>query len=161
MGWCRGGEDEDRDTECFQQFLCCPACKQEYDISLILPCSHTMCRSCVAAGEGARPRHGPRQPTCSVLCPCCRHPVELPCWTWSSATSCLPKHPTMTSNNINGDKGVRGGSSEDQPQQVRYLEGNSDISVSHSVGWVTCTLPFALWGLGNCAVHLTLIWVRV
>lgn len=96
-------EDETRQggMDCLQQFSQCPACKKEYNVALILPCAHNLCGHCVAAGEGAVPRrHGsrsPLQPVCSVLCPCCRHHVELPCWTWSSATSCLPKHPTLNS----------------------------------------------------------------
>ncbi|XP_013881151.1 uncharacterized protein LOC106530123 isoform X2 [Austrofundulus limnaeus] len=85
--------------DCLQQCSQCPACKKEYNVALILPCSHSLCARCVAAGEGAVPRrpgsHSLLQPVCSVLCPCCRYHVELPCWTWSSATSCLPKHPTL------------------------------------------------------------------
>ncbi|XP_026049357.1 uncharacterized protein LOC113036945 isoform X3 [Astatotilapia calliptera] len=111
VGRCRRGEDEGKDTDCLQQFPHCPACKQDYDITLILPCSHTMCGQCVAAGEGARLR---RQPMCSVRCPCCRHPVELPCLTWSSAISCLPKHPSMRSNHVN-----REASPEDHPPHVQ------------------------------------------
>lgn len=93
-------EDEEKVVDCLQEFSCCPACEQECDALLILPCSHTMCVCCVAAGEGKRSsepqRRGVGAPVCSVLCPGCQHPVELPCWNWSSATSCLPKHPTLT-----------------------------------------------------------------
>lgn len=70
---------------------CCPACNQESNPLLILPCSHTMCAQCIsAAGKKLLP-------VCSVLCTGCRHPVELPCWSWSSAASCLPKHPACIS----------------------------------------------------------------
>ncbi|KAM6987427.1 LOW QUALITY PROTEIN: uncharacterized protein LKV04_010254 [Tautogolabrus adspersus] len=88
----------DEEKECMQQLSQCPACNQECDVVLILPCSHTMCGPCIAAGEGARSgqHHSVSPPVCSVLCPRCRHPVELPCRTWSSATSCLPKHPTLS-----------------------------------------------------------------
>ncbi len=92
-------EDEEEDRDCLQQFSRCPACKQERDVVLILPCSHIMCGLCLAAGEGIRSgqlhHRGVARTVCSVLCPECRHPVELPCWNWSSATSCLPQHPTL------------------------------------------------------------------
>ncbi|XP_035803394.2 uncharacterized protein LOC118470186 [Amphiprion ocellaris] len=110
------GEDEGRD--CLQQFPCCPACNQDYDMALILPCSHTMCARCVAAAEGTS-SCGPRQSVCSVLCPCCRHRVELPCWAWSSATSCLPKHPTLRRERVSGETGIEGGSPEDHLQHVQ------------------------------------------
>ncbi|KAK6296558.1 hypothetical protein J4Q44_G00327000 [Coregonus suidteri] len=89
-----------------------------FDVALLLPCSHTLCGRCVGGGEGAgrcvlddegdgvchASRGGTRSahhrsnsaPVCAVLCPCCRHPVELPCWEWASATYCLPLDPTLT-----------------------------------------------------------------
>ncbi|XP_069003540.1 uncharacterized protein [Embiotoca jacksoni] len=115
------GEDVENDMDCLEQFPRCPACKREYDMALILPCSHTMCACCVAAGEDSSStcpshRRGARQPVCSVLCPCCRRPVELPCWTWSAATSCLPNHPTLRSECVAAVTDNREGSPEDHLQ---------------------------------------------
>lgn len=70
----------------------CVSCEQGRDVALLLPCSHTLCGRCVAAGvqttRGAAP-------TCALLCSFCRHLVELPCWDWASATACLPRDPTQ------------------------------------------------------------------
>ncbi|KAI3354498.1 hypothetical protein L3Q82_019010 [Scortum barcoo] len=123
-------EDEEKDMDHLQQLSHCPSCNEEYDIILILPCSHTMCGHCVAAGEGinsGQPHHcSVGAPICSVLCKCCRHPVELPCWTWSAATSCLPKHPIMTSACVSGEAGTQQGASEDNLQQVHGDTGCGD-----------------------------------
>ncbi|XP_040901509.1 uncharacterized protein LOC121186779 [Toxotes jaculatrix] len=122
VGKTKGEEDEEKDIDCFQPVSCCPACNQEYDVALILPCSHTMCGHCIAAGErtssGQSFLRGVGLSVCSVLCPCCRHPVELPCWTWSSATSCLPKHPTLSPTCVSREKCIKKGGSEDHPQHV-------------------------------------------
>lgn len=119
-------EEEKKVTDCFQQFSCCPVCNQEYDIVLILPCSHTMCAHCVAAGGGIRsgqPLHrSVGLPVCSVLCPCCRHPVELPCLKWSSATSCLPKHPKLSPACVSRGTGTEERTSEDHLQYVQVRE---------------------------------------
>lgn len=119
-------EDEAKDTDCLQQFSSCPACNQEYDVTLILPCSHTMCVLCIAAGGGTRSGQSLRQsasvPVCSVLCPCCRHAVELPCQTWSSATSCLPKHPTLRSSCVSQETGTKEGASGDHLQHLQVRE---------------------------------------
>lgn len=121
-------EDEEKDMDCLQQLSRCPSCNQVYDIVQILPCSHTMCGHCVAAGGGTssgQPHHrSVCPPICSVLCKCCRHPVELPCWTWSSATSCLPKHPTLSPACVNRETGTQGGASEDNLQHVRVRDPN-------------------------------------
>ncbi|KAM7399752.1 hypothetical protein PAMP_018998 [Pampus punctatissimus] len=113
-------EDKVKDIDCLLQFTICPACNQEYDVTLILPCSHTMCVHCVAAGGGTRSgqclRRGANPPVCSVLCPCCRHDVELPCQTWSSATSCLPKHPTLRSACVSQETGTKEEASGDHLQ---------------------------------------------
>lgn len=115
-------EDEEKDTDYLQPFSRCPACNQEYDVTLILPCSHTMCGHCLASGEGTSSdqplRRGVNKSVCSVLCPCCRHPVELPCWTWSSATSCLPNYPTLSPACVSGERDTKDGTSEDQLQHV-------------------------------------------
>ncbi len=121
-------EDEGKDIDCLQLFSRCPSCNREYDIVLILPCSHTMCGQCVAAGEGissGQPYHrsvGP--PICSVPCKCCQHPVELPCWTWSSATSCLPKHPTLSPACVNRETGTQQRAPEDNLQHVQVRDPN-------------------------------------
>lgn len=111
-------EDEEKVIDCLEQFSRCPACNQEYDILLILPCSHRMCVHCTATGGrtgSSEPRRrGAGLPVCSVLCPSCRHPVELPCWNWSSATSCLPKHPTLSPSCVSRET-----ASEDHLQRVR------------------------------------------
>ncbi|KAE8295622.1 hypothetical protein D5F01_LYC06557 [Larimichthys crocea] len=91
----KSNREEKEEKDCLQQFSCCLACTQEYDIVLILPCSHTLCG--------------------------CRHTVELPCWTWSSATSCLPKHPTLTPASVSGKRSTEG-TSEDQ---LRCVEGGT------------------------------------
>ncbi|XP_033486369.2 uncharacterized protein LOC117259232 [Epinephelus lanceolatus] len=112
--------EEDEERDCLQQLSCCPACNQGYDIILFLPCSHTMCGHCVAAGEGARSDESNVGPAvCSVLCPCCRHPVELPCWTWSSATSCLPRHPTLSPACVDRETGTKEGAAEGHIQHVQ------------------------------------------
>lgn len=82
---------------------CCASCRRVFDVALILPCSHTLCARCLA--EGAGPVRGggavrgvasASRPICAVLCPNCRHSVELPCFDWSSALTCLPFDPTVT-----------------------------------------------------------------
>ncbi|XP_047451018.1 uncharacterized protein LOC125014045 [Mugil cephalus] len=110
---CQRGEDEDKDVDCSQQFPRCPACNRDCDVALMLPCSHTMCGRCVVAGEETSqlPHRVEQQSACSVLCPCCRHPVELPCWRWSSATFCLPKYPLQH---------VQGGTAEGTGQTGSY-----------------------------------------
>lgn len=119
-------EDEAKDIDCLQQFSSCPACNREYDITLILPCSHTMCVHCVAAGGGTRSgqclSRGASLPVCSVLCPCCQHAVELPCQIWSSATSCLPKHPTLRSACVSQETGTKEGAYGDHFQHVQVRE---------------------------------------
>ena len=116
-------KEEEKYTDCFQPLSCCPACNQEYDMALILPCSHTLCGRCIAAGErtSSRPSllHGVGLAVCSVLCPCCQHPVELPCWSWSSAASCLPQHPTLSPARVSQETGTKKGTSEDGLQHVQ------------------------------------------
>ncbi|XP_074496773.1 uncharacterized protein LOC141770824 isoform X2 [Sebastes fasciatus] len=122
----KSNREEDEEKDCLQQLSLCPACDQSYDIVLFLPCSHTMCGHCIAAGEGIRsgqsPHRGVGLPVCSVLCPCCRHPVELPCWTWSSATSCLPEHPTLSTACVSRETGTKEGASEDH---LQYVQGDT------------------------------------
>lgn len=89
-------ENEGRVIDCLQQISCCQACQQEWDVLLILPCSHAMCVQCISAGEAGKSSTSRLGAVCAVACPSCRHPVELPCWNWSSATSCLPKHPSVS-----------------------------------------------------------------
>ncbi|KAI1893861.1 hypothetical protein AGOR_G00128020 [Albula goreensis] len=77
----------------------CPSCGRDFDVPLLLPCSHTLCGGCVEAV--ARSSGGPEQPTigpriCALPCPRCRLSVELPCWEWDSATRCLPLNPAVT-----------------------------------------------------------------
>lgn len=104
-------EDEEKDTDCFQPTSHCPACNRQYDVALILPCSHTMCRHCVAAGErtdsGRCVVRSAGLSVCSVLCPRCRLPVELPCWTWSAAVSCLPEHPTLSPAHVSTEAEIK------------------------------------------------------
>lgn len=123
-------KDEEEDTDCLQQFSNCPACNQEYDIALMLPCSHPMCGHCITAGEGKRSgqlhRRCVSQTVCSVLCPECQHPVELPCWSWSCATSCLPQHPTLSSACVSRETGTM-----EEASQVRLfclsLQKNNNV----------------------------------
>lgn len=106
-------EDEEQDRDCFEPVSRCPACNRGYDVALILPCSHTMCRDCVAAGDkrgspAGRPvTRGVDLPVPSVPCPRCRRAVELPCRTWWAAASCLPTHPTLSPARASGGAGVR------------------------------------------------------
>ncbi|XP_026870696.2 uncharacterized protein LOC113580388 isoform X2 [Electrophorus electricus] len=79
----------------------CPLCGRDFDMPLLLPCSHTLCGRCLT--EGARlDKHRPAvrgvssHPVCAVLCPRCCHGVELPCFDWSSAIRCLPIDPTVS-----------------------------------------------------------------
>ncbi|KAI9529015.1 hypothetical protein NQZ68_015782 [Dissostichus eleginoides] len=98
------GEEEEQKDEDFLQILSrCPACKQSGDFLLLLPCSHPMCAPCISA-EGGRPSPPPHPGEVSLLCPVCRLPVELPCWNWSDATSCLPKHPIMNTAHIRRER---------------------------------------------------------
>ncbi|XP_072547527.1 uncharacterized protein [Salminus brasiliensis] len=80
----------------------CPLCGRGFDMPLLLPCSHTLCGRCLTEGarlDKRRPvaRGVPNafRPICAVLCPCCCHGVELPCFDWTSATRCLPIDPTV------------------------------------------------------------------
>lgn len=101
-------ENGGRVIDCLQQISCCQSCQQKWDVLLMLPCSHTMCVQCISAGEAGKSSKSHLSAVCAVACPSCRHPVELPCWNWSSATSCLPKHPSVSracvSKNINSTK---------------------------------------------------------
>lgn len=110
-------EDDEKIIDFLQQTSCCLACNHVYDSLLILPCSHTMCAPCIAAREAVKSSK-PHQhlQICSVFCPSCRHPVELPCWNWSSAVSCLPTYPSLTPAGV-----IREAASEDQHQQVRHF----------------------------------------
>ncbi|XP_043974995.1 uncharacterized protein LOC122832376 isoform X1 [Gambusia affinis] len=126
--------------DCLEDFSQCPACNNKYDVVLILPCSHTICGRCVAAEEetGSHPlcHRDPRRSVCSVPCPCCRQPVELPCWTWSSASSCLPQHPTLRSEYANWDTGFKDGSArshhEQEDSDCKSTLGSKRCSNAHS-----------------------------
>lgn len=85
-----------RAADYLQQLSCCPACQQQRGALLILPCSHPLCARCISAAEAANASRRHRSAGCAVACPSCRHPVELPCWNWASAASCLPKHPAVS-----------------------------------------------------------------
>ncbi|XP_073673882.1 ret finger protein-like 4B isoform X2 [Garra rufa] len=80
----------------------CPSCGRGFDVPLILPCSHTLCGRCLTEGAGPGQCGGGVRGGASstshpvVLCPNCRHSVELPCFDWSSALTCLPFDPTVT-----------------------------------------------------------------
>lgn len=89
-------ESEGRAVDRLQRISFCQACQQDWDVLLILPCSHTMCVLCISAGEAGKLNKSRLGAICAVACPSCRHLVELPCWDWSSATSCLPKQPSVS-----------------------------------------------------------------
>lgn len=108
-------ENEGRAIDSLQQMSCCQACQREWDVLLILPCSHTMCVQCVSAGEAGKPSKSRLSAVCAVGCPSCRHPVELPCWNWSSASSCLPKHPSARRACVKKNSNI----TKDPHQQVR------------------------------------------
>lgn len=117
-------ENEGRVIDSLQQISCCQACRQERDILLILPCSHTMCVQCISAGEAGKPSKSQLSAVCAVVCPSCRHPVELPCWNWSSATSCLPRHPSVSRACVKKTTNI----TKDPQQQVRWA-----VSVCHRI----------------------------
>lgn len=137
-------EDEGKDIDCFLPVSCCPACNQEYDVALILPCSHIMCGHCIVAGERTSSDQSLLRSVglsvCSVLCPCCRHPVELPCWTWSSATSCLPKHPTLSPVHVSRERGTKKGASEDHHQHVQVRNTNLTKVSAHCIQYCNTRL---------------------
>ncbi|XP_056612060.1 ret finger protein-like 4A [Triplophysa dalaica] len=81
----------------------CPLCRHGFDVPLMLPCSHTLCGRCLTGGArldrfkgGVKGVSSASRSICAVLCPNCRHGVELPCFEWSSAVTCLPFDPTVT-----------------------------------------------------------------
>ncbi|KAG7478720.1 cardiomyopathy-associated 5-like isoform X1 [Solea senegalensis] len=149
-------EDEEKYTDYYHPSLStCPSCNQEYDEVLILPCSHTMCGHCVATGErrsSGQPLHrlSVSLPVCSVLCPSCRRPVELPCRTWSSATSCLPKHPSVRRAHISGEIQSEEEPSEDhfqlveQPPRCRESTEGSSHSCLHESNAATSPVDGAI-----------------
>lgn len=106
-------EEEGEETHYSGASSFCPSCRLGFDIALLLPCSHTLCGRCVEGRVGvgayqplctthvAKRKPSASPPVCAVLCPCCRHPVELPCWEWTSATDCLPHDPTLTPGCVN------------------------------------------------------------
>ncbi|XP_048017312.1 ret finger protein-like 4B [Megalobrama amblycephala] len=92
------GDDEARSSSSSSSSAC-PSCLRGFDLALILPCSHTLCGRCLVEGAGLVRRGGvssASRPVCAVLCTNCRHCVELPCFDWSSALTCLPFDPTVT-----------------------------------------------------------------
>ncbi|XP_029028323.1 cardiomyopathy-associated protein 5-like [Betta splendens] len=103
----------------------CPACSQGGGAALILPCSHAMCRRCLASGEAAR-----RDGGCSVRCPRCRRAVELPGRTRSAAASWLPRYPTASPAHVR--RSDREGASEDQRQDIR--PSDTDQGLFHDSG---------------------------
>lgn len=106
-------EGQEKGFDGWEEFSRCPACSHEFDVPLILPCSHFMCHQCVTAGDGLKSSDS-GLPVCAVWCPSCRHPVELPCWNRSSAASCLPTYPILRPVQLNA-----GRAHEDHLQQVR------------------------------------------
>ncbi|XP_055003830.1 probable E3 ubiquitin-protein ligase MID2 [Boleophthalmus pectinirostris] len=93
-----------------------------------------MCGACVAAG-GEEPRTTRRRRkrksktsskpglhlnSCPVLCPCCRGPVELPCWTWTSAVSSLPEYPKVSSGRACEERGAESNQSEQEEALNRH-----------------------------------------
>ncbi|KAM3875273.1 uncharacterized protein ACN63O_000329 [Diretmus argenteus] len=131
-------EDEDKENGYSRQSSRCPSCEHMYDIALILPCSHTLCGRCIVAGEGTRPApshsRGAALPVCAVLCPCCRHLVELPCWDWASATRCLPHDPSLSPGRATREEGA-----PEDPLQVSGVPpslhlSNSSLTVTYQGG---------------------------
>lgn len=117
-------ENEGTAIDSLQQISCCQACQQDWDNLLILPCSHTLCVQCISAGEAGTSSKSQLSAVCAVACPSCRHPVELPCWNWSSAASCLPKHPSVSRACVRKTTNIP----RDPQQQVRGA-----VSVCHTI----------------------------
>ncbi|KAJ8367847.1 hypothetical protein SKAU_G00078750 [Synaphobranchus kaupii] len=91
-------QSRDRTTaerDVFEEPSSCPSCGRDFDVPLLLPCSHTVCGSCVEAAAGSSRDPAPAAPICALPCPCCRLLVELPCWEWAAATRCLPLNPAL------------------------------------------------------------------
>ncbi|XP_057695461.1 uncharacterized protein LOC130917790 isoform X2 [Corythoichthys intestinalis] len=119
--------DEQNFPEGFQEFSKCLSCNKNNDETMILPCSHTMCVQCISTeGEkrsGQSIRYDPKTRGCSVLCPLCLYDVELPCRSWSSAVSCLPKYPTIKFECVSQVTGRHEGASEPN-HPPRFLQGD-------------------------------------
>ncbi|XP_061638683.1 uncharacterized protein LOC133482508 [Phyllopteryx taeniolatus] len=125
--------DKNKCTERLHDFSRCPACNRDNDETLILPCSHTMCIHCISTeGEkrsGQSPRYDPSPRVCSVLCPLCLYDVELPCRTWSTALSCLPKYPTLKSESVSQETGRCDGASEPHRPPPPRMQFHCQIQV--------------------------------
>ncbi|XP_028319616.1 probable E3 ubiquitin-protein ligase MID2 [Gouania willdenowi] len=89
-----------------------------------------MCVHCIDAAKetGLRGRLCSKWPpsSCCVLCPCCQHPVELPCWKWSSATACLPHYPTLRFDCVRKDQGS---APKDQLQHTEEVRNSIALSI--------------------------------
>ncbi|XP_041125879.1 tripartite motif-containing protein 72-like [Polyodon spathula] len=79
--------------------LNCPACQRLYHVPLLLPCSHSLCRSCVlrmTADSQKPPRRRALSPlSCTLDCPRCLFSVELPSPDLGSAPEYLPVNPAL------------------------------------------------------------------
>ncbi|XP_037310958.2 uncharacterized protein LOC119197931 [Pungitius pungitius] len=129
-------QSRDEDDQ-YRQLSLCPVFSRGHDHVLLLPCSHPMCAHCIAAVQETRSGRSRGQSggqrsvapvACLVPCQYCRRPVELPCRTWSSATSCLPKHPNPSLLRVSGGTDRKVGQSEDQSQHVQGVSRCRDAS---------------------------------
>ncbi|XP_042596022.1 ret finger protein-like 4B [Cyprinus carpio] len=129
----------------------CPSCARGFDVPLILPCSHTLCGRCLTGGAGPDLcRGGVRGGVSSshpvVLCPNCRHGVELPCFDWSSALTCLPFDPTVTFDP------VKRGTHEEQRWETDGSVDLSEEEMEQSVSGLIFTLDSSC---SDSSLHLS------
>ncbi|XP_069069099.1 uncharacterized protein [Pleurodeles waltl] len=87
-----------------QEDLICPSCQKPYDLPLFLPCSDSLCRTCIlqeknlasskSNSEHSQTRKSPGE-SCSIYCPGCRCKVELPSPSWEKVMTYLPVNWTL------------------------------------------------------------------
>ncbi|KAG7470998.1 hypothetical protein MATL_G00119770 [Megalops atlanticus] len=151
-----------------EELSVCPSCGRDFDVPLLLPCSHTLCRSCIEAvarssGEGS-PGTAPGLAP-ALLCPCCRLSVELPCWEWAGATRCLPLNPALaqrlgtpeTGRDPDGGRRSDMGSEGDEEEDASRKQGDTKTTLQDErscvdagavPGWATL-YEYAGWPQGG------------
>nr|XP_015216996.1 PREDICTED: uncharacterized protein LOC107079189 [Lepisosteus oculatus]XP_015216997.1 PREDICTED: uncharacterized protein LOC107079189 [Lepisosteus oculatus] len=105
-----GEEESDDWCSCLMPCPLCPSCGQPFDLPLLLPCSHSLCRGCVfRAGHAAVGISPTALWSCALLCPGCHFPVELPSLGWAGAADCLPVNPALQGTGPLAQGWLRGG----------------------------------------------------
>lgn len=88
----------------FQEDLICLSCQKPYDLPLLLPCSDSLCKTCIlqekilvssrSISEHSQTSKSPGE-SCSIYCPGCRCKVELPSPSWEAVMTYLPVNWTL------------------------------------------------------------------